>query len=109
MRDDSAEILFQSFLWEAAVSRSGMGRDMCFFDVVHPPALPLHTTASPTLQSALKDGFGEAVAVHDTPWWIGGGEELYAIDITISSLHCTVVLVRRKVLSHEDGRVELLL
>ena len=28
MRDDSAEILFQSFLQEALVSRSGMGRDI---------------------------------------------------------------------------------
>ena len=28
MRDDSAEILFQSFLWEALVSSSGMGRDV---------------------------------------------------------------------------------
>ena len=28
MRDDSAEILFQSFLQEALVSSSGMGRDV---------------------------------------------------------------------------------
>ena len=26
LRDDSAEILFQSFLWEPIVSSSGMGR-----------------------------------------------------------------------------------
>ena len=31
-----------------------------FFDVVH-PAFPLTTKASPTLQGALKDDFGEAV------------------------------------------------
>ena len=28
MKEDSAEILFQSFLQEALVSRSGMGRDV---------------------------------------------------------------------------------
>ena len=32
---------------------------MSLFDVVH-PAFPLPTTASPTLQGALEDGFGEA-------------------------------------------------
>ena len=31
MRDDSAEILFQSFLPEALVSCSGMGRDVHSF------------------------------------------------------------------------------
>ena len=60
MRDDSAEILFQSFLQEALVSSSGTGRD----DVVH-PAFPLPTTVSPTLQGDLKDGFGEAVVACD--------------------------------------------
>ena len=59
-RDDSAEILFQSFLQEALVSSSGTGRD----DVVH-PAFPLPTTVSPTLQGDLKDGFGEAVVACD--------------------------------------------
>ena len=34
------------------------------FDVVH-PALPMPTRASPTLQGALKDGFGEAVVACD--------------------------------------------
>ena len=34
------------------------------FDVVH-PAFPLPTTASPTLQGALKDGFGETVLACD--------------------------------------------
>ena len=36
------------------------------FDVVH-PAFPLPTTASPTLQDAPKDGFGEAVVACDMP------------------------------------------
>ena len=38
-------------------------------DVFH-PAFPLPTTASPTLQGALKDGFGEAVVACDMhePW-----------------------------------------
>ena len=47
-------ILLRSFLQEAHVSSSGMGRDVC--DLVY-PALPLLTTASPTLRGALKDGF----------------------------------------------------
>ena len=33
-------------------------------DAVH-PAFPLPTTVSPTLQGALKDGFGEAVVASD--------------------------------------------
>ena len=36
------------------------GQGCSLVDVVH-PAFPLPTTASPTLQGALKDGFGEAV------------------------------------------------
>ena len=63
MRDDSAEILFQSFLQEVLVSSSGMG---CPLFGVH-PAFPLPTTVSPTLQGALKDGFGEAVTACDMP------------------------------------------
>ena len=42
--------------WEHFWHRQGYA----LFDVVH-PAFPLPTTASPTLQGALKDGFGEAV------------------------------------------------
>ena len=42
------------------------GQGCPFFDVVH-PAFPLPTTASPTLQGALKDGFGVAVVACDTP------------------------------------------
>ena len=66
LRDDSAEILFQSFLQEALVNRSRMGRDVHSFDVVH-PAFPLSTMASSTLQGAMKDGFGEAVMACDMP------------------------------------------
>ena len=36
------------------------------FDVVH-PAFPLLTTALPTLQGALKDGFGQAVVARNVP------------------------------------------
>ena len=54
-RDNPAEIPFQSFLQEALVSSSGVGRDV--FDVVH-TAFALPTTALPTLQGARKDDFG---------------------------------------------------
>ena len=43
------------------MSSSGMGRD-----VVH-AAFPLPTTASPFLQGAMKDGFGEVVVACDMP------------------------------------------
>ena len=66
MRDDSAEILFQSFLQEALVGSSGLGLGCPLFDVVH-PTFPLPTPASPTLQAAVKDGFGEAVVACDMP------------------------------------------
>ena len=42
------------------------GQRCPLFDVVH-PALPLPTTASPTLQGALKDGFGEAEVACNMP------------------------------------------
>ena len=66
MTDDSAEILFQSFLQVAIVSSSGMDRICSLFDVVH-PAFPLPTKASPALQGALEDGFGEAAVACDMP------------------------------------------
>ena len=66
MRDDSAEILFQSFLQEALVSSSGMGRNVHSL-MLSTSAFPLPTTVSPTLQSALKYGFEEAVFVCDMP------------------------------------------
>ena len=42
------------------------GQGCPLFDVVH-TAFPLPTTASPTLQGALKDSFGEAVVACDRP------------------------------------------
>ena len=66
MWDDSAKILSQSLPREAIVSSSGTDIDHPLFDVVH-PAFPLPTTASPTVQGALKDGFGEAVVARDMP------------------------------------------
>ena len=42
------------------------GQGCPLFGVVH-PAFPLPTTASPTLQGVLKDGFGEAVVTCDKP------------------------------------------
>ena len=62
--DDSAEILFQSFLQEALVSSSGMGRD------VHSSfALSiLHFLCRPRRRLGLKcpgDGFEEAVVTRD--------------------------------------------
>ena len=62
MRDDSAEIFFQSLLHEAIA----MGQICPFFDTVY-PAFTLPTTALPTLQDALKDGFREAVVACDVP------------------------------------------
>ena len=62
MRDDSAEILLQFFFFSAGSSCEQFwhGQGCPLFDVVH-PVLSLPTTASSTLQGALKDGFGEAV------------------------------------------------
>ena len=49
------------------MSSCGMGREGCpLLDVVH-PAFSLLTTALPTLQGALIDGFGEAVTACDMP------------------------------------------
>ena len=45
-------------------SSNGQGRPL--FDVVY-PAFPLPTTASPTVQGALKDVVGEAVVACDMP------------------------------------------
>ena len=51
---------FNSFLPEAIVSSSGMGRDASslMLSIQH---FTLPTTTSPSLQGALKGGFGEAV------------------------------------------------
>ena len=66
IRDDSAEISFQSFLLEATVSNPWHGQGSPLFDVVH-PAFLLPTTASSALQGALKNYFGEAVVACDMP------------------------------------------
>ena len=66
MKDDTAEILFQSFLQEALVSSFWHGQGCPLFDVVH-PAFPLPTRASPTLKDAPKDGFVEAVVPCEIP------------------------------------------
>ena len=63
MGDDSANLL----LVLSAVGSCEQfwhGQGCPLFDVVH-SAFPLPTTASPTLQCALKDGFGEAVMAPD--------------------------------------------
>ena len=64
MWNDSAEILFRSFLQLALANSSGMST--LFFDVVH-PQFPLLTMASSILEGALKDGFGVAVMECDKP------------------------------------------
>ena len=58
MRNDSAEMLFQSFLQKALVSSSGIGQGCPLFDVVHP-------ALSPTLEGTLKDGFRDSPAACD--------------------------------------------
>ena len=65
MRDDSTETFFQSFLQEALVSSSGLSRNVHPHCDVFRPAFPLPTTASPLLQGALEDGFGEAAVESD--------------------------------------------
>ena len=45
-REDSAEILFQSFLWKAILSSIGHQQGCPLFDVVH-PVFPVPTAASP--------------------------------------------------------------
>ena len=64
--DDSAEILFKSFLQEALVSSSGMGKDVHFLmlSIQHVLCRPRHR---PPSQGALKDGFGEAVVACNMP------------------------------------------
>ena len=62
MRDDLAEILFQSFLQGALVSSSGMGRDVysLMLSIQHFLFLPWRRPSS-------SDGFGEAVVACDMP------------------------------------------
>ena len=59
MRDDSAEILFQTFLRKTTVNSSSMDVQGCpLFDVVHLASFRLPTAASRILQGALKVRFG---------------------------------------------------
>ena len=66
MRDDSAEILFQSFSAGGTCEQFWHGKGCPLLDVVH-PAFPPLTMTSPTLLGALKDGFGETVVACDMP------------------------------------------
>ena len=59
MRDNSAEILFWSFLQGGHYEQFWHGQGCPLFGVVH-PAFPLPTTLSLTLQGALKDEREEA-------------------------------------------------
>ena len=61
MTDSSAEILLQTFLQEAMVSRSGIGRD------VHSLILSIQPFLCRPGCCVLKDGFGEAVVVCGVP------------------------------------------
>ena len=64
--DDSIEILL-GFVFSYGRSLLAILAWMVdVFDIVH-PAFPLPTTVSPTLQGALKDGSGEAVAECEMP------------------------------------------
>ena len=57
MRDDSAEILFKSFLQEALVSILALTGMSTLW----------HFSCGPSLQDALENGFGEVVVVCDIP------------------------------------------
>ena len=66
--DDSAEILFQSFLREAVfVSSSGMSRDARSLTLSSQHFLCQPRRRPATLQDAMKEGFGEAVVACDMP------------------------------------------
>ena len=54
IRDDSAEILFQSFFRRDPCEQFWHRHECPLFDVVY-PAFPLPTTASPTIHDAVKD------------------------------------------------------
>ena len=78
-RNDSAEILFQSFLPEAITSSSGMGRG------VHTLALSIQhfvcrPRSSPTLQGAVKDGLerrGDTTGMYVTSPNLTAGLEVW--------------------------------
>ena len=60
MMDDPLPV----FISEGPCEQFWHGQGCPLFDVVH-PAFPLPTKALPTLEGALKDGFGEAVVTCD--------------------------------------------
>ena len=66
MRDDSAEILFQSFLREALVSSFSVGRDVpsLMLSIQHFRSRPRRR---PPSQGVLRNGLGEAVVACDMP------------------------------------------
>ena len=66
MRDDSAEIFFQSFPKKAIVSSSGMGINVHFsmLSIQHFLCRPQRR---PPSKVPRKNGFGEAVVACDTP------------------------------------------
>ena len=66
MRDNSAEILFPVFFAGGPREQLWHGQGRPLFEALH-PAFPLPTTASPTLHSSLKDGFGEALVACGMP------------------------------------------
>ena len=85
MKYDPSEILFRSFLQESPGEQFWHGQGCPLFDVVH-PAFPLPTTASPTLQGVLKDGFGEAVVACDMR------EPYLLLLLTVHANFCTHVV-----------------
>ena len=66
MRDNLAEIVFQSFFAGDPCEQFWRGLGCPLFDAVH-QAFLLPTTALPILQGALMDGFGEAAMACDMP------------------------------------------
>ena len=64
MTDDLAQILFQSFSERSHREQFWCGWGRPVFDVVY-SAFRLTVKALPTVQDALKDGFGEAVVARD--------------------------------------------
>ena len=66
MIDDSVEILVPVFSLGGHCEQFWHEQRWPHFDVVY-PAFPLPTTASPTLQDALKNGFREAAMAYDMP------------------------------------------
>ena len=65
MRDNLAEIRFQSFVLEALVNSSGMGRDV--HSLCCPSSISFANHCVATLQGAMKDGSGKAAMACDIP------------------------------------------